>query len=67
MAFAKALGYVQTRILLFLLYTFILGPLSIVLRTFRVNIMYAQQEKKDSFWQVKAPMDESLEGLKRQF
>ncbi len=67
MAFAKALGYVQTRILLFVLYAFILGPLSTVLRIFRVNIMFVQPEKRDSFWQVKVPMDESPEGLQRQF
>ncbi len=67
MIFAKALGYVQTRIILFLFYTFILGPISIVIRIFRVNIMSVHQGKKDSFWQTKVAMDESPEGLQRQF
>ena len=67
MAFAKAVGYVQTRIILFIFYVLILGPVSIFLRLFRVNILSIKQERKDSFWQTKAPMDESLEGLQRQF
>ena len=67
MAFAKAIGYVQTRIILFIFYVLILGPVSIFLRLFRVNIMSIEPEKKQSFWQAKAPMDETLEGLQRQF
>ena len=67
MMFAKVIGYVQTRIILFLFYMFILGPISIVLRVFRVNILSIYREKKDSFWKIKAAMDESPEGLTRQF
>ena len=66
-AFVKAVGYVQTRIVLFLFYMFILGPISIALRVFRVNILSVYRERKDSFWQIKAAMDESPEGLTRQF
>ena len=64
--FAEAIVYVQTRIILFLLYTVILGVTSVIVRAFRVNVM-GEERGNSSYWHKKEPLDESPEGLARQF
>lgn len=64
---AHKIMFVQTRIILFLFYSVILGITSVLLRSFRVNMLGESHRSDPSFWRAKESLDETSEGLGRQF
>ncbi len=60
----RAAGY-QTRVLLTIVYVLVLGPSAVLGRLFGARLL--DLERTSSSWMVRAPLDRTLDGLRRQF
>ena len=67
MKFARALGFVNTRILLTLIYFVVIGPFSIVFRVIRKDTLRFASDDDPSFWILKKKRELTKEDYKRQF
>jgi len=67
MKFAKILGKIQTVILLFLIYFFVIGPISIISIISRKDFLDKRSADKESYWNERPADDPGLESCKRQF
>jgi hypothetical protein len=67
MKFAKVLGRIQTVILLFLIYLFVIGPISVIALICRKDFLDKRFIDKESYWRQRPSDDLSLESSKRQF
>lgn len=66
-AFARALGKVNTFILLTLIYSILFGVVAAGLRLFGKDPLRRRKSKKDSFWIPKEEVDHSMESARHQF
>lgn len=67
MRFARALGYVNTRILLFLVFILVLGPVGVLGRLFGKNFYEEPKKNAESYWHVRPEPAYSKESLLQQF
>lgn len=68
MAFARFLGIVNTTILLTLVYFLLIGPLSLIMRAFRSDLLDKRWKAPDgSLWRKKAPLRHDLDEARHQF
>ena len=68
MTFAHRLGQVQTAILLFLIYTLVLGPLAFILRVFgRQDLLELRRSARTSFAHRKEQVPTDPARCERQF
>jgi hypothetical protein len=67
MTFASFLGYVNTIILLTLMYILVIGPSWVVFRVLRKDPLERKRVQPGSFWRAKVPLGHSLDETKHQF
>lgn len=67
MRFALALGYVNSRIILTLVYVFIFVPYGIVSRLFRRDPLHRRGEARESYWHRRTVTRQSKEQFERLF
>jgi hypothetical protein len=67
MKFAGLLAFINTRILLTLVYFLLIGPASLIARLMGKDYLDRSTEHSESFWKEKKPAAHSLEESKRQF
>ena len=67
MAFARILGRINTMLLLTIAYVVIIGPVAIVFRILRTDLLDRRSEDRSSYWYDREHEDRSLERSSRQF
>jgi hypothetical protein len=67
MAFARALAYVNTRIILTLVFLLIIGPIALVLKLIQKDFLHRRIDSSPSFWLQREPADHTLDQARRQF
>jgi len=67
MAFAHALGWINTRVILTLFYFIILALPALFVKLFRKDLLHRRMQKSGSYWITKAPLKHTLEEAKHQF
>lgn len=67
MAFAHALGWINTRVLLTITYIVLFGIGAIALAFTRKDLLRRKFTNEKSYWQKKDPINHTLEQAKRQF
>lgn len=67
MRFAQALGWVNTRIILSLVYFLIFTPIALFFRLIGKDPMDRSFEKRDSYWIKRVPKEFRQEDYRRQF
>ena len=67
MKFARVLVFINTRILLTLVYFLLIGPISLIIRLMGKDYLDRTIKPSESFWKAKEPVVHSLEQSKRQF
>ncbi len=67
MKFAAALAFINTTIILIILYVVIIGITSIIMRLFGKDLLDKRILATDTLWQEKEPVIHSLEQSRRQF
>lgn len=66
MAFARALGFVNTMILLTVVYLVVVGPMSIIMRVLGKDPL-THRKSPESFWKPKDPVSNTINQARRQF
>lgn len=65
---AFVLGWINTRVILFLLFYFIFTPTAIIMRLFKIDVLERKIEKqKQSYWCLKEKKSQRKEEYERQF
>ncbi len=68
MKLAFVLGWINTRVILFILFHLLFTPIGLVMRLFKVDPLDRKIEKnKDSYWRKKEKMEFNLSNYERQF
>ncbi len=67
MKFAKALGWVNTRLILSVLYFIVMGIGAIVIKVLRIDLLHKRSRNEASYWRPKEKVTHSLEQAKHQF
>jgi hypothetical protein len=68
MWFAKKLGWINTVVLLTIIYVIIIGPMALVIKIFRIDPLQRKQETgKKSYWRTRISSEPTLERHKFQF
>lgn len=67
MAFANALGWFNTRLILTLFYFVIIGIPAVVLKIIRKDLLRRRYEPVASYWMDKIPAAHTLEESRHQF
>lgn len=67
MAFARALAFINTRIILTLFFVLIIGPIALVLRLAGKDFLQRTIDSSPSFWKDREHAEHSLENASRQF
>jgi hypothetical protein len=67
MKFAFALAWVNTRLLLSIVYFIVLPPIAIGLRLFGKDYLHLGKRQNGSYWLNKEPVDKSINRQRRQF
>lgn len=67
MQFARALAFVNTRIILTLVYVLLLAPVALLLRLMGKDYLDRRLGGEESYWKAKESVDPTLEQSKRQF
>lgn len=67
MKLAHALGWVNTRVLLFLFFCLVLGPVALVGRLFGKNFFDDHRKGSRSYWHLRPEPSFSKESCRRQF
>lgn len=67
MKFASGLAFVNTVILLSLVYFLLIGPISLILRVLGKDLLERRLGSGESFWKEKEKGTQGIEGLKHQF
>ena len=66
-SFAHALGVINTKLILSILYIFMVGFVSIVLFVLRKDLLERKRASKLSFWKTKEPQKLDINIYKHQF
>jgi len=67
MIFAAVLGWIMTRVILSLLFYFIVAPIGIILRIFKKDFLNLNDEKNDSYWNYRNSEFELNQDYEKQF
>ncbi len=67
MKFAKALGWINTRLILSILYFIFFAFGAIVVKLLRIDLLNKRGKHAASYWAPKEPVTHSLEQAKHQF
>lgn len=67
MAFARALGAVNAAILLTIVYFVIIGPMSLIIRLLRKDLLSHRMNGFTSFWKKKEPVSNTIDQARHQF
>jgi len=68
MRLAFVLGWINTRLILFILFYLFFAPVGLVMRLFKVDLLDRKIEKnKDSYWRKKEKMEFNPSNYERQF
>lgn len=67
MKFAMALGWFNTRVLLFLFFVIVLGPISVLGRLFGKNFFEDHPRDAQSYWHLRPEPGYTKESCQRQF
>jgi len=67
MTFAHALAVVNTTVILTLVYFFLIGPFSIVVRMLGKDLLGHSISRTGSFWKPKRPVPHTLDQARHQF
>lgn len=67
MKFAAALAYINTRIVLTLVFVLLIGPLALVMRILGKDFLDRRMDRRTSFWKTRMRVDHTLENMKHQF
>ncbi len=67
MPIAKKIGEFQTKVILTILYFFVIGPISLIIYLFRGDLLKKRHKKSTSFWRKELEPVNTLEGCQRQF
>ena len=67
MALARGLAIVNTTVLLTLIYVLLIGPISVVVRLMRKDLLHHRIGSTKSFWTPKEPVRHSLDEARHQF
>lgn len=65
MKFANFIGEINSRIILSLVFIFLIGIYSIVKKA--LNFIFLRKQTKNTFWEEKKYRDPSIENLRQQF
>lgn len=66
MAFARVVGVVSTTILLTIVYIAVIGPMSIISKLLRKDLLF-HHKPSGSFWKTKEPVAHTLDQSRHQF
>ena len=67
MLFAKALAFVNTRVLLTLVYALVIGPISLFLRIFGKDSLERKFDPSNSYWKRRETASHTIKHAARQF
>lgn len=67
MKFARLLALINTRVILTLVYLFIIGPLAVVMRLLGKDVLDRKIEQSQSYWRTKEKVEHTLESARHQF
>ncbi|HUL44651.1 MAG TPA: SxtJ family membrane protein [Bacteroidota bacterium] len=67
MAFAHALGWLNTRVILTLFYFLVLAIPALIVMLMSKDILRRRMQKDGTYWIAKVPLKHSLEEAKHQF
>ncbi len=67
MQFARALAFLNTRIILTMIYFFVIGPIFLVMRLVGKDFLQRRIEPNISFWKPREKKEDSLETARKQF
>ena len=67
MVFAAILGWVMTRIILSLLFYFIVSPIGIILKLFNKDFLNLNNQSNNSYWNYRESKIEQNQDYKKQF
>lgn len=67
MRFANLLAFVNTRVILTVLYVLLIGPISLILRLFGNDFLERDLTPSSSWWKVKEKREHTIENARHQF
>ena len=67
MKFAGLVAFVNTRVLLTVVYFIVIGPLHLLMRLMGKDYLDRRHDPSPTFWKKKEPVTHSLESARRQF
>ncbi|HTP81033.1 MAG TPA: SxtJ family membrane protein [Bacteroidota bacterium] len=67
MKFAGLVAFVNTRVLLTVVYFIVIGPLHLLMRLMGKDYLDRRHDRSPTFWKKKEPVTHSLESARRQF
>jgi hypothetical protein len=67
MRFARALAFVNTRVLLTIFYVLVIGPIALVLSVIGKDFLERKIDASLSYWKKREPSEHTLESASRQF
>ncbi|HEY6952981.1 MAG TPA: SxtJ family membrane protein [Bacteroidota bacterium] len=67
MQFARAIAFVNTRLLLTLFFVLVIGPIALVLKLIRKDFLQRSFDTSTSYWRVREPSEHTIENASRQF
>ena len=67
MAFAHALGYVNTKVLLTVFYVLVLGPVWLICTIVRIDFLDRRWRRGTTYWRKKEPTDHTPAASRHQF
>ncbi len=67
MAFASALGWFNTRLILTFFYLFVLSIPALILKLLRKDLLDRRFSNAETYWSKKTPLEHTSDEAKRQF
>lgn len=67
MLFARALAFINTRVLLTLFFVIIIGPIALALKTLGKDFLERRIDASPSYWKSRGTSEQSLESASHQF
>jgi len=67
MAFARALAFINTTLILTLVYLVLIGPSWLIMKLLRKDLLDRRMPDVPSYWKKKAPLEHTLEEGRHQF
>jgi hypothetical protein len=67
MLFARALAFINTRVLLTLFFVIVIGPIALALRAIGKDFLERRIDSSPSYWKTRGTSEHSLESASHQF